>query len=322
MPNLFQGASQLDGLPQTTRSGIYYEIDSLAYREQWVPRANQTTVVARVPTDQSWDFVTDMVGRSYAQNGAIRRDVPEKNPFDQKQFCTRVEQIDQGGDPDFDWDNYRQGDNTATNDGPRYDPESGWPLTLWVRYKLTFEALPYPILTDAEADAVTADATELSRYVYRKRVTTTKEQQFPGGSFYLINGGSPLLSLGQIGFKLRGAADVTYTWFRVPVANIPTSAIGTAIGKVNSAAFDTISPGGYNFSAGELLLTGYDDTDRYYDANEDWVCDLVYRFKWLKGGWNYYLSATTALVEVSDDGTNTGNRPYSSVSFTNLFTLA
>ena len=91
-------------------------------------------------------------------------------------------------------------------------------------------------------------------------------------------------------------------------------------GTVNSATFDT-QEGGYNFAAGELLYVGFDDNNRYWDANEDWVVDLVYAFRFAAGGWNYGLNREGTLVEVSLDGTAGGGKPYSSNAFANLFTV-
>jgi hypothetical protein len=117
-----------DGLPQTTLTGIYYEVDAFSYREAWVPGANRTVITARVDATTSFDWITEMVGRAYVEAGSpptLRRDLPEQNPFDEKQWCTKVEQLDQGG--------LKDGVNDA--EGDLRDIDSGWPFTKWQRYR-------------------------------------------------------------------------------------------------------------------------------------------------------------------------------------------
>lgn len=310
MPGLFDGTSRA-GLPQTTPGGIYYEIDAFDYREAWVPGANRTQITCRVDATESFEWITQMVGKVYvtaASGGVLARDLPERNPFDSKQYCTRIEQMDQGG----------LKDGTTDADGNLFDAASGWPFTKWQRYRATFEGMPFQMRSDSEANAFTVP--ELMRYVYRTQSTYAREQQIPGGTFREIGGTDPLM---QTGFKTRCFGDVSYTRVRIPVSNFP-AAIKTHRGKVNDAAFDTQGSGGecYNFAAGELLYVGFDDSKKYFDANEDWVCDLVLNFKFCQGGWNFFLRADGVLVEVSTDGTAGGARPYSSETMPELFLVS
>jgi hypothetical protein len=302
------------GLPQTTRSGIYYEIETLSYREAWVPGGNRTTVVCRVLWDDSFDWITDMVGRAYtgSVDGVVklRRDLPEQNPYDAKQWCTRVEQVDQGGVPD----------------GGMADGASGWPVAKWARYRCTFEGMPHAMLSDEEVDTTaTTIERELRRYVVRGQRVIAKEQDIPAGGFKTIE--AEPLPLFKTGFRTIAMGDVTYTWMRVPVASIPDEA-KTLRGTINETEFDaSTADGGYDFAAGQLLYVGYDDHNRYFDANEDWVCDLVYSFRF-KGGvdadgadgnWNLFLDKTAKWVGVSTDGTEGGTKPYGTSDFDTLF---
>jgi len=305
MPSL---PDDLDGLPLTTRRGIYYEIDALSYREAWVPGANRTVVVCRVLSNSAWDWVTDMVGETYFQSNTLRRHLPERNPFEESQWCTKVEQLDQGG--------LVSGTTFA-------DLASGWPLTDWIRYRVTFEAMPFEMKTDAEADAF--GNPELERYVIRGQRCFAKEQQIPAGAFKLVDDAvsANRLPLLQTGFRTRVYGDVTYTWVRVPVANLPLERFSLR-GKLNSTLFDAAGASalsGYSWGIGDLLYVGFDDNNRYYDANADWVCDLVYTFRYAQGGWNFFLNSSGELKEVSLDGLSSGTKPYQSTDLHSLFTV-
>lgn len=313
MPQLFPDLDRV-GLPQTTLGGIFYEIDAFSYREAWVPGANRTVITCRVDATESFEWVTAMVGRVYVTGTTLRRDLPEQNPFDEKQWCTKVEQIDQGG--------LKDGDNDA--DGDLADMASGWPFTKWQRYRVTFEGMPFQVLTDAIVDTLEAEVggkAELYRYLVRNQKTYAREQQIPGGGFYTIGSTPPAGKILQTGFKTRVYGDITYTRVRVPVGHFPAE-LKSHRGKINSAAFDSYAvDGGYGFAAGELLYAGYDDTNRYFDANEDWVCDLVLNFKFCQGGWNFFYSKTGVLVEVSSNGTAGGVKPYTTADMLDLFTV-
>lgn len=306
------------GLPATTRSGIYYEIETLSYREAWVPAANKTVVNCRVSFEQSFDWITDMVGRvdtaDVGGTNRLRRDLPERNPFDAQQYCSRVEQIDQGGVPD---------------DGLMRDVVSGWPKTVWKRYRCTFEGFPFYQYTDQAVDDTAATIErELRRYVVRGQRVVAKEQDIPAGAFKIIDAvPANRLPLFKTGFRTISMGDVTYTWVRVPVDAIPDEA-KTLRGLISDAAFDTVAvDGGYTFAAGQLLYVGYDDNNRYFDANEDWVCDMVYSFRFkggkdaagAEGDWNKFLNSSAVWVGVSSDGTAGGTKPYATGDFNKLF---
>jgi hypothetical protein len=331
MPSLFDPGGTF-GLPVTTRTGISYEVDTFDYRERWTPGANSTVVLCRVPFNTSFDWITDMVGRAHVVSSVggkrLRRDLPEQNPYDRRQYCTRVEQVDQGGDPD--------GGTLVVGSGsfavPTYaDVEHGWPVVKWCRYRCTFEAFPFQMRTDAQVDNATAGAAELYRYVMRVQRPTPREQQIPAGAFQTIDDAveGNRIKLMQTGFKTIVFSDVTYTWVRVPVgAFLRNTHKDSLLGKINDAVFDTgtapgdvIDGGGYAWPTGTLLYTGYDDSNRYYDANEDWVVDVVFNFRFRQIGWNRYLNNEGKPVEVSLTGTSAGEKPYGVGDFNTLFTV-
>lgn len=318
MPDLFGDTT---GLPATTSGGIYYEIASIDYSEQWVAGANRTVVVCRIDYENVYDWVTAMVGRSYKASVSgtmrLRRDLPEANPFVPTQYCTKVEELDQGGGP-------------TDDEGPEADAASGWPIPKWTRYRVTFEGLPFAARTDDLVDAASGfEERELARYCVRSQRCVAKEQQYPGGGFYEL--GDTTNKLQATGFKTIVMGEVSYTAMRWPVDDLP-SARKTLRGRINDAVWDN-GVGGYGWAAGTLLYVGFDDTNRYWDANGQWVCDIVYQFRarilkdpddatgLLEYGWNYYLNKATKPVEVTTTGTGAGTRPYMTGDFNTLFRL-
>jgi hypothetical protein len=256
-----------------------------------------------------------MVGRTNITGSSpsrlLRRDPPQQHPEVSNQWCTKVEEIEAGADPD--------GDGGG---GPGRDEITGWPTYRWSRWRITFEGMPHKTLTDAEADEASAEsgeAPELSRYCVRQRKTFVKEQQVPGGAFLTIDDLVPgnRQRLQQTGFKIVLFADVSYTLVRFPVDVLPLTALSALGGKINSTRWD-VGEGGYAFDSGTLLAVGWDDDDKYFDANGDWVCDLVLRFRWKQIGWNFFMNNRWQPVEVSLDGTSTGQRPYESTDGDNF----
>ena len=159
---------------------------------------------------------------------------------------------------------------------------------------------------------------EMLRYCVRGIRPVVKEQQIPGGGFYMQTGVANQF-LPNTGFLTIALADVTYTLVRWPVANIP-AAVRTLFNKINDSTFDT-GPGGYNFPAGTLIYSGFDDNNKYYDADEVWVVDLVIQCRFRSVGWNNYITATRGFVAVSTDNTGMGGgtAPYATDDLTKLF---
>lgn len=345
MPDYSLGGDT-SGLPKTTNGATPYEIDALSPRESWGAGNGSTSIVCRQLWERSTDWIRAMVGYvEVTKPGAtplLKRYIPEKVQFTDARphWCSGVDQVDQGGQPG-------DGEQLRT-------PVTGWPRTQWCRYRALFEVWPYRILTDAEIDEAQAaagshpGAKELFRYVVRTRKTYSREQPIPAassaGGFKIAQVFTAGKTIGQVGFRVVSMADVTYKWCRVPInwpppigyagpvapwppAANPKSAAPTTveyardkyIGSVNSDWFDAGAPDGYAFAPGTLLYTGFDDSNRYYDAAGEYVCDVVYNFKFKEGGWNFFLDATGEWKYVTLNGLLTGTPPYASNDFNDLF---
>lgn len=336
------------GLPVTTVGSIPYEIDALSPRESWGAGNGSTSVLCRQLWERSSEWIRAMVGRvEIVKPGGtplLRRAVPQIVEFgdDRPHWCSMVDQVDQGGE--------------LEDGAPLQTAVTGWPETRWCRFRATFEVFPYRIRTEAEIDEAQAaagsypGARELYRYMVRSRRVYSREQPIPAaskaGGFKVVE--SPPLAtpqpIGQVGFRVVSYADVTYKWVRVPInwpppigytgpvvpwpplAN-PKSANPDAVeyardkykGRINADWFDAGAPDGYAWAPGTLLYLGYDDSYRYDDAAGEYVCDVVYSFKFKERGWNYFLNAKGEWKEVSLDGTSTGTKPYQTAAFDDLF---
>lgn len=351
------------GLPQTTASGIPYEIEALTPREVWGAGNNSTTLICRQKWDGTASWIQDMVGRvTVIKPGStllLKRYVPEMVQYGdgRRQFCSICEQTEQGGNADN--SNFSQ---AGTN----------WPETDWTKFRTVFEAFPYAVLTDPECDIIAtaaggyAGAKELYRYVVRSRRDYSREQPIPAaslaGGFRVATGtiAAPGQTIGQVGFRAIGMADITFKWVRVPVGWPPPvgytpadpsnpwppafnpAALNPAANRrtrdsflncINDDWFDVAAPDGICAPPGTLLYTGYDDSNRYYDANGEWVCDITFSFKQKQaidsagsyGGWNYFLDARGRWVRVNLEGIVPGTvgatdtPPYQSKPFNDLF---
>lgn len=313
------------GLPETTRSKIKYEIDALSYREQWVEGANQTTVVCRVRAMDWVTWVEDMVGRVYLGSeeeevdgetfsiNVLRRDLPEQNPFYPNQWCIRVEQVDQGESPD---DSEHA---LPVTPGTFADPVNGWPVTMWMRAKVIFQGLPFTLKTDAEVDAAfeeDEDEPELLRYLERRQQVIVREQGFPAGAYKIVGTEEPLP---QTAFKMRAQGEVLYFLHRWPVEAIPYTAIYDLLGKINDDEFDP-DENDNGWPTGTLAFAGFDTNQKMWDQNGTFCCmPLILRFRFMEGGWNFFLDREARLVEVSLTGTSDGDKPYEFGDFNRLF---
>ncbi len=346
---LYSLEGDTSGLPYTTRNAIPYEINALTPRETWGAGNSNTSIQCRQKWDRTVAWIKDMVGEVFVsrqtQSLLLKRHIPELIQYNitadgtdnRIQFCTIIDQIDQGGNPDVGagqvFTNFAQ---ETTN----------WPETAWARYHAVFESVPYAILDDATplgllpsvSDIVAgagafAGARELCRYVTRQRKSYTKEISVPGPNVAANRGFAVIDATrnyipGGYAFRNRSFAEVSYTWIRVPIgwpppvgwlpgaaepvwppkfnpaAGAPATLLRTRdsfLGTVNSTYFDCAAPDGYCWQPETLLYTGYDDSKKYYDAAGMWVCDIVYTFKFCEGGWNKYLSGSGEFVEVSAD---------------------
>lgn len=383
------------GLPFTTRSAarnlanpseplLRYEIEALTALETWGAGNGNSTLVCKQKWDTTDSWIRDMVGEvQVTRPGSaylLRRYVPEIVQYgdDRLQFCTIVDQVSQGGNPE----SLPPPPIMAVPDPLKNFSQavSFWPRTLWCKYKTVFESMPYEVLDDTQVSEIQgaagayAGATELYRYCARTRKSYTKEQSTPGGSatgtnpgFYVVDDAMPAnrkLVPGGVVFRNIQFADITITWVRVPIGWPPPAGYDadprdgavivwpplvnpvvadiakqrtrdTLQGRVNSDWFDCASPDGLCCPPETLLYSGYDDSKKYKDAAGDWVCDVVFSFRYKGGadadgnvrGWNHYMSSSGVWVPVTTDtvpgdgtrGTTAGKRPYKTADMNNLF---
>jgi hypothetical protein len=357
------------GLPKTSRRLIPFETAQLGMMDTWGAGNGNLIVPCRVLTGQSPLWVVDMVGQVsvIAPGGDLQltRYVPERFPGFASQgvdervmYCSGVQSTECGDVP------------VPNFQGNFANPRTKWGETLWRKYTATFESWPFKVLTDAQADDVVISggtyggARELTRYVVRSRSASTKEQPIPAGSqgFRDTTGGSsgsPGKKIGQVAYRAIQYQDVTYTWKRIPIGwpppigwtgfnpGIPwpppvglTAADPTKryardafLNAVNDDWWDVAAPDGYAWPPGTLLYVGYDDSNRYYDAAGQWVCDVSFRFKakmgldadGFRGGWNYAMTAAGKWVYINLEGYTGGatdTPPYKKLDFNKLFRYA
>lgn len=346
MPTTYALDGDRTGLPKTRRTGIPFEVEALTPKEAWGAGNSNTTFNCKTEWETAATWVKEMVGEvqvvKQSSQMLLRRFVPEMNPYNdvgdgsdsRVQFCSICDQIDQYG----------------TEIGGTLRNIYGWPQTDWYRSKAVFEAFPYAILDNvplgtlpaipdiAAAAGAYAGATELYRYVVRKRRYYTKEQPVPGPNaaanlgFFVVDGSVPKKAVpGAVLFRNIGFGDITLRWVRVPVGWPPTVGyLGTWPPTFNPAAVDpttkyrtrdsfqgTVNDDWFDVAAADgicappetLLYTGYSDDNKYYDAAGDWVCDVDFFFKYKGGadasgvirGWNHCLSANGIWVPVTSD---------------------
>lgn len=351
-------------MPTTAAHGIPYEIESVLPGpcEDYVPNANRTIVNTRVDFLQSELWEQDMVGTvsfnpSFGgQPGsptALHRTIPELCPFAPTgnfdpniggiggQWCTRCEQRDSGGS---------MLDSEPSTNGPFLDPLTGWPLAQWQRFRVTFEGLPFSVLTDqAVALLPGANAPEMYRYVTRSCQRKFSEQQIPLGQLFIAGsavGGARAAPLPPVAgqFIKVSSAIVKYVWVRVPVNCIPYTTLRAAENLINLGVWDTVNPLGYSWPDGTLRFAGFSDQNKYQDATGIWVCDLELDFEYrnvgvsigdrfvplgVPLGWNYYFLPLGGggghFVGVTFDGNpvnvlpGTANVLYPAIDFNTLF---
>jgi hypothetical protein len=345
MPGMSQFSLEGDttGLPKTTRSAIPFEIDALDPKETWGAGNSGTAITCRVSSGLSADWVRDMVGEvSIVKPGAtplLKRYAPEPLGFgdDREQFCSICDQVAQGGNPDGEGSNFRLGNGWPLTAWARYKVAfEAFP------YAVLTDSECDAIQTAAGAYA---GAKELYRYVVRTRRITNKEQNTPGATiaanlgYFIIEAGPPAVGARK---QVPGSfmnrpiifGDFTLKWVRIPigwpppvgyagavtpwppvfnpVAADPATVFRTRdsfIGSVNSTYFDCAAPDGWCAGPEQLLYLSYDDSNKYWDAAGNWVCDVVYHFKFkggidstgVTGGWNHVMSAAGKWERVTAD---------------------
>jgi hypothetical protein len=108
----------------------------------------------------------------------------------------------------------------------------------FAEYELTYEPLPFEILTDAEQGSLDSplSTNELCRYVIRRYRFGGNAFTLQPGSLYwrdrlIANANDPAARIDSSPTKVFGSGNFTYTWLNVPT--IDWTAITNCIGKVN-----------------------------------------------------------------------------------------
>lgn len=178
----------------------------------------------------------------------------------------------------------------------------------FAEYELTYEPLPYEILTDAEQATLDAplSTNELCRYVVRRyRFSGNAFTLQPGSLFWrdrLAAGPADRADARIDSSAVRPfpSAELTYVWLNVP--GIPWDAIQNAIGKVNASETGTAAPSGQfdyrpnwqgisvpggtinGFLPGTLLFQGVTDVAPKITAAGQVLYDISYSMLWRPDG--------------------------------------
>lgn len=197
---------------------------------------------------------------------------------------------------------------TDTNGVPQYakpDPSSGWPdfpgiiynssgLPLGMQTRIIYDAVftcpPYDIVD--QPTFLGTDKKELRRYVTREQQIVPKERKTPSFGFETYNPANPATTtnppcqpIPEVGFVPFHSIELHYTWRKVPVENVPGTAIGKCLNKINNAAFDINADGTYGrFATGTVLFRGLaNKLTPYRGPNAEWLIDIPYVFDYQYG---------------------------------------
>lgn len=290
---------------QTPAGDIPYETQGLKLAERYARHEGGTS---RVPLcingEDAADFLLYGPGYTVRSTGgslggpvSLKRYLPYKNPSTETQYLVELSTA-QNGPVDVD----------ATLDN--------WPVYSWLVYNADFSTLPFDVKSEAECPTL-SDGTpnELARYVIRRPVFTSRERKVP--QFTLeTDDEQPIMESGWI---IDGTVDWLYTWVECPIDAFPFATVASTIGKINNAAFDTVTPRGRNMATGTALLAGVQGTDQPYigpDGGRYIDCTMLIRFR--PAGWNKYVRPDGSTVgwRYVNDHTS---RPYKEADFQLLF---
>lgn len=174
---------------------------------------------------------------------------------------------------------------------------------------VTYRALDYNVLTDAEAASQTV-LKEMSRYVSRYDTYSAEAIEIPHHAFkYTADNVQIPTGIAKILTK----KELTYVWHEVP--DVPEINIEACHGLVNSALFD-------NYYPAETLLFIAPDKKRYRATTGRIVWELTYKFSYRPQGWNKVYRRAGAggpgfYAVISNDSNSL--KPYQSVDFVKLF---
>lgn len=208
------------------------------------------------------------------------------------------------------------------------------------RVKISYEALPYRVMTDADARSLgfgqAPDESQMFRYVSRTTQPHAEHLTLPHGAMKwgadAPVGMAGVPATNQTG-KIVPTVEIVFTWHQVP--GLPEQA-NKMIGCVNSVAITDYSPGNYQpktYAIGTLLFLGV-ETKTYRMSTGVFASDVIYRFKHFSAldpatglpysperGHNYFLGFHAGGYGYYTLEDAAGNGVYKAVDLRKLFTL-
>lgn len=293
----------------TSRHGIEYEMQRTPggdadtyYKENWTPQLVNASFVARVAWNDGNTFILDMLGEhTRAGVGLINRNNPEQHPFFPSLYCVGVETVRNLGVLTYD---------ATANNAVQYEE---------VEYLCTFAAMPYRVLENADVWGLGAGA-ESYRYVERRSELVGQSIQANGAFEF----GSPnAYPTPNDPIPTPPAIHVPYTklmliWHYVPDPITVTETSCEALyGTVNDAGFE-------GKSAGTLMYLGYQKEFIPSTPAGNWLWKITHNLAYFPSGWNRaYRPNGPSDAAPWDSVRNraTGNPPYASATFTNMFLI-
>ena len=281
------------------KTPIEYKIEILenSIKEEYGPNTNGTTVLCTVADDDALEFVRQMLGYATRVGSQLDRVLPEKCGWNDTQYAVRCELV-----KCLTWvDN----DETLNN----------WPGYNEVVYAVTFAAPLYQVLED---DEVTH---EHERFVVWKRRGVSQNEKIPGGGFLYVDDvtAANRTPVPEVGVKTGRQVMLQAKWLDVPYVNY--AKLSSLANKVNDAA---VTWDGVTYDAETVLFDSWDEDKR---VNSDGLItvDLTFNFAVRQDGrtWNkFWKNGTDGYVEVSDDGTSSGVKPFASADLNGLFSFS
>lgn len=165
--------------------------------------------------------------------------------------------------------------------------------------RVTYQAPPYPILTDSELTGIlgSPDESSLLRFCSIDQQAAAKFQTIPSTSpirwapratFPADGGPSPGTPVANTRAVLLFEGDLSVTWHQIPIAAYPKTAVKACIGSCNSGTFgNAASILGEVYAAGTLVC-GTPKKKVIRLPNGEFGFDITYIFKWYPFGANSF----------------------------------
>lgn len=261
------------------------------------PQTVGYTVTLTVDGADSAAFEYEMLGYSRLEGGYLHRVLPEPCGRDSRAYCVKLESVLHIPDE-------LAAGATAVN-------AAGWPTYQIESYRATYAIPLYAVLEDEEVSY------EHERFCVWRMKVTAQSEKLPGGGFQYINADvKKRLKVGEVGVKTGRMLDLSCKWLDVPFYDYDR--LKTLCNKINSA---DVTWNGVTFDAETVLLTGVDAEPRVNAVGER-AYDITFSFSVRTDGrsWNrFWKAGGEGYVEVSSDGTPSGDRPFESADLNDLW---